>query len=268
MQDASNRQQEVVMPRTRRLDLAGLTQHVIQRGNDRQPCFFREIDYIRYLQDLRDSAFSCECSIHAYVLMTNHVHLLVTPRQPGALARMMQSVGRRYVRFVNDALERTGTLWEGRFKSCLVDSERYLLACQRYIELNPVRAAVANDADDYRWSSYAANAWGRYDPLVSPHPVFMALASGSDERHRRYRELVAQGIEPSELTAIRLYVQRQRALGTGSFQAAVERQLERRAGLGKPGRPRTRGCPGSKAGGGADDQRAEPASKGAAEKVL
>jgi len=131
------------MPRRQRLDLAGVAQHVIQRGKDRQPCFFRPIDYVRYQQDLREAAVAAGVSIHAYVLMTNHVHLLVTGRQVGAVARMMQPVGRRYVRFVNDALGRTGTLWEGRFKSSLVDSERYLLACYRYIEFNPLRATTS-----------------------------------------------------------------------------------------------------------------------------
>jgi putative transposase len=228
------------MPRTRRLDLAGMTQHVIQRGNDRLPCFFRDIDHVRYLQDLRDAASQNSCRIHAYVLMTNHVHLLVTPDHAGAVARMMQAVGRRYVRFVNDALQRTGTLWEGRYKSCLVDSERYVLACQRYIELNPVRAGLSATAAGYRWSSHAGNGLGRIDPVLSPHPVHLELSGDAAERCRRYRALVAQGIAPAELAALRLYAQRQRALGSDRFQAAIERQLHQRAGIGCPGRPRIR----------------------------
>lgn len=125
------------MPRLKRLDLPGVAQHVVQRGNDKQACFFRHEDYVRYLQDLREAALKFGCRVHAYVLMTNHVHLLVTPSTVGATSRMMQAVGRRYVRYVNDTIGSTGTLWEGRYKSSLVDSERYVMACHRYIELNP-----------------------------------------------------------------------------------------------------------------------------------
>ena len=136
------------MPRTRRLNLAGLAQHVTQGGNEKQPCFFREVDYVRYLKDLREAAIKCECRVHAYVLMTNHVHLLVTPTAAGALSRMIQATGRRYVRYINYSIGRTGTLWEGRCKASLVDDERYVMSCYRYIELNPVRAGmVPNPAD-------------------------------------------------------------------------------------------------------------------------
>ena len=226
------------MPRTKRLDLAGVAQHVVQRGNDRQPCFFREVDYIRYLQDVREAALEYEVRVHAYVLMTNHVHLLVTGQDVGAVGRMMQSVGRRYVRFVNDALARTGTLWEGRFKSSLIDNERYLLACYRYIELNPVRAAMVTAVSEYRWSSYACNGLGLHDPLVSPHPVFMAIHRDPEQRRACYRALVSEGISEEELANIRIHAQRQRALGTDKFQKAIEAQLGRRAGIGTPGRPR------------------------------
>lgn len=230
------------MPRMPRLDVAGVAQHVVQRGNDRQPCFFRELDYLRYLQDLREAALAFDCRVHAYVLMTNHVHLLVTPGIAGGVARMMQAVGRRYVRYVNDGLGRTGTLWEGRYKSCLVDSEQYVLACYRYIELNPVRAGMVGAPDEYRWSSHAANGHGRHDPLVSGHPVYLRLAIDEAERCRGYRDLIAQGIGDDDLKVIRLYVQRQRALGPDRFQLAIERQLGRRAGLGRPGRPRKMPC--------------------------
>ncbi len=229
---------ERTMPRSPRLDLATVPQHVIQRGNDRQPCFFREIDYIRYLQDLREAALKCGCQIHAYVLMTNHVHLLVTPREAGAVSRMMQSVGRRYVRYINDTLARTGTLWEGRYKSSLVDSEHYLLACYRYIELNPVRAAMVALPDEYRWSSYACNGRGSVDLLITPHPVYRDIHPDAESRRAHYRALVAQGIGEDELAMIRTYAQRQRALGTSRFQQAIELQLGRRVGIGAPGRPR------------------------------
>lgn len=226
------------MPRIRRLDLEGVAQHVIQRGNDRQPCFFRESDYRRYLQDLREAALKFDCRVHAYVLMTNHVHLLVTPGGVGMVARMMQAVGRRYVRYVNDSLGRTGTLWEGRYRSCLVDTDGYLLGCYRYIELNPVRAGMVVAPGEYRWSSFGSNGLGKADPLIRPHPLYEMISREPGVRRLLYRELVAQGTDDEQLQAIRLYVQRQRALGSDRFQAAIERQLNRRAGIGKPGRPR------------------------------
>jgi len=226
------------MPRPPRLDIASVPQHVIQRGNEPQPCFFREIDYIRYLQDLREAALKFGCQIHAYVLMTNHVHLLVTPGEPGAVGRMMQSVGRRYVRFINNTLARTGTLWEGRYKSSLVDSERYLLACYRYIELNPVRAAMVRTPADYPWSSYRCNANGAIDLLLTAHPAYLDIHLDAESRQACYRSLVAQGINDDELAMIRVYAQRQRALGTDKFQQTIESQTGRRASLGVPGRPR------------------------------
>lgn len=225
------------MPRTKRLDLPEVTQHVVQRGNDRQACFFRPVDYVRYLQDLREAGLKFGCRIHAYALMTNHVHLLVTPPAAGAVSRMMQTVGRRYVRYINDAIGRTGTLWEGRYKSSLVDSERYVLACYRYIELNPVRAGMVAEPTDYPWSSYGCNARGQDDPLLTPHPVYLQIAGEIEERRALYRELVSQALADEDIDAIRQYVQRQRALGSGKFQAEIEQQLQRRAGLGRPGRP-------------------------------
>lgn len=220
-----------------RLDLPGVTQHIVQRGNDRQACFFRPVDYARYLQDLREAALKFECRVHAYVLMTNHVHLLVTPPAAGAVSRMMQAVGRRYVRFINDSIGRTGTLWEGRYKSSLVDSERYVIACYRYIELNPVRAAMVAEPGDYPWSSYRCNGLGQSDPLVSHHDAYLRIALGAVERCVLYRELVSQTLPDEDVAAIRQYIQRQRALGSSKFQAQIEQQLERRAGLGQPGRP-------------------------------
>ena len=228
------------MPRAKRLDLPGVTQHVVQRGNDRQACFFRPVDYVRYLQDLREAAFKFECHVHAYVMMTNHVHLLVTPPVAGAVSRMMQTVGRRYVRYVryvNDDIGRTGTLWEGRYKSSLVDSERYVLTCYRYIELNPVRAGMVAEPAEYPWSSYRSNAQGLDDPLLSPHPLYLQIAGEAKDRRSLYRELVSQALADEDIDAIRQYVQRQRALGSGKFQAQIEQQLQRRAGLGRPGRP-------------------------------
>ncbi len=149
------------MPRKARFNLLGVPQHVIQRGNNREPCFFSEADYIRYLEDLQTAADKHECHIHAYILMTNHVHILVTPFKDMGISLMMQSLGRCYVKYINHAYQRTGTLWEGRYKASLVDSERYLLTCMQYIESNPVRASMVEHPGDYRWSSYSYNAYGR-----------------------------------------------------------------------------------------------------------
>ncbi len=225
------------MPRAGRLDLAGIAQHVVQRGNNREPCFHRRVDYLRYQQALRDAAVATGCRVHAYVLMTNHVHLLVTPEAPGAVGKMMQRVGRRYVRALNDAMGRTGTLWEGRYKASLVDSERYLVACHRYIELNPVRARMVTLPGDYPWSSYGYYAEGRGDPLLTPHDAFEALGQTQARRQAAHRRLVAEGVPRDELESIRLYTARQRAWGSRAFQAQVEAATGRRAGLGRPGRP-------------------------------
>ena len=225
------------MPRQPRLDLPGIPQHVVQRGNDRQPCFFEESDYLRYLQELKELALHRHCAVHAYVLMTNHVHLLLTPTGSGQVAALMQALGRRYVRYINDRHHRTGTLWEGRYKACPVDRESYLLHCYRYIELNPVRACMVEDPNGYRWSSYGANAHGWHDSLVTPHPNFLSLGSDAESRQHAYRELVRQAISDDDLTAIRLHLQRQHALGTDRFRAAIEAQLGRRAGPAKIGRP-------------------------------
>lgn len=224
------------MPRSPRLDLPHVPQHIVQRGNDRRPCFFQDIDHVRYLDELRDIAQREGCAVHAYVLMTNHVHLLVTPTETGRLGRMMQALGRRYVRYVNDRYHRTGTLWEGRYKACPVDGDTYLLRCYRYIELNPVRPAMVADPTDYRWSSYPANALGQHDPLLTPHPGYLALGADPATRRQAYRALVAEAIAPEELELIRLRLQRQHALGPDRFRAMIEAQLDRRAGPARIGR--------------------------------
>lgn len=226
------------MPRQPRLDLPGIAQHIVQRGNDRQPCFFSTIDYQRYLDELGEIALRVGCAIHAYVLMTNHAHLLMTPSASGQVAHLMQSLGRRYVRYVNDRYHRSGTLWEGRYKACLVDSDDYLLRCYRYIELNPVRAAMVADPGDYRWSSYASNAFGHLDKIVTPHQTYVALGKNPIERQEAYGHLVYEAIDPQETDAIRLTLQRQHALGPNRFQQAIESQLGRRAGPAKTGRPK------------------------------
>ena len=161
------------MARLPRIDMLGIPQHLIQRGNNRGVCFFADEDYVFYLECLNKAAKKYDCSMHAYVLMTNHVHLLVTPETKGGLSVMMQSVGRSYVRYINGHYRRSGTLWEGRYKSSLIESERYLLTCYRYIELNPVRAGMVSFPGDYRWSSYHCHARGSVGGgMVTDHALF------------------------------------------------------------------------------------------------
>lgn len=226
------------MARLPRPDLANVPQHVVQRGNNRMPCFLDDEDRHAYLRLLGECLPRFGCSLHAYVLMSNHVHLLLTPSCVGAVARLMQTFGRNYAKWFNLAHRRCGTLWEGRYKSCLVDSETYLLACHRYIELNPVRAWMVSDPADYLWSSYRANALGQPDPILEPHPVHLALESDPAARLRSYRELVACALDAQTVADIRSYIQQQRALGSDRFQARVEAELRRFVAVRPAHRPR------------------------------
>lgn len=169
--------------------------------------------------------------------MTNHVHLLMTPGAAGAVARTMQALGRRYVGYINAAYRRSGTLWEGRYKSCLIDSQHYLMTCYRYIELNPVRAAMVDTPGAYAWSSYRCNAEGTMDRLVQPHEEYWRLGSTTEQRCAAYRALFLDVIGQDRLDEIRVYVQQQRAWGTNRFQAAIEAELQRVAKVRPKGRP-------------------------------
>jgi len=225
------------MPRKPRFVLPGVPQHVIQRGNNREPCFYAEEDRRRYLDLLKDAAEHNHCHLHAYVLMTNHVHLLTTPFGPHSISHLMQDLGRKYVRYVNHAHHRTGTLWEGRYKANLVDSETYLLACMRYIELNPVRANMVRHPGDYRWSSYAANAQGQSDTLLSPHPLYTALGNDPAHRHAAYRELFRHHLDPEAIHAIRAALNQELVLGREDFKDKIKQMAERQVRRGKDGRP-------------------------------
>ena len=225
------------MSRLPRPDLAGVPQHVIQRGNDRKPCFVDDDDRYRYLQALQKTSSRYGCAIHAFVLMTNHVHLLVTPAVVGSVSRMMQSIGRSHVAQFNLRHERTGTLWEGRYKSCLVDTEIYVLACYRYIELNPLRAALVDRPSEYRWSSYSANCGARPSTLVHPHDAYLALGATAVDRCHAYRVILGDAMPEDQLHEIRRYTQQQRALGTGRFQEMVQRELGRCAAVRPAHRP-------------------------------
>ncbi|HTC28344.1 transposase [Dyella sp.] len=226
------------MPRLPRFDIAGVPQHVLQRGRGGDACFFSPDDYQYYLTQLLHASQRWQCAVHAYVLMPNHVHLLVTPSRLGALAGMMQSIGRNYVNYVNMTYRRAGTLWEGRYKSCLVDAEHYLLVCYRYIELNPVRAGLGGEPSAYPWSSYRCNALGDIDSLIEPHAQYLALDWDEEERLQAYRQLFANDISRENLEEIRTYVQQQRVLGSPAFQMQVEARLGRYAKARPPHRPR------------------------------
>lgn len=191
-----------------------------------------------YLQDLREVTRQQGCVVHAYVLMTNHVHLLMTPCAPGQVSRTLQALRRRYVRYVNDRYHRTGTLWEGRYKSSLVGSDDYLLRCHRYIDLNPLRAGMVADPVDYRWSSHRHHAFGEHDPLLTIHSSVQALGKDAADRRQRYRAMVMETVDPQETDAIRLHLQRQHVYGPDRFRRAIEATLGRTVGPKKIGRPR------------------------------
>jgi len=228
------------MPRRTRLNLTDVSQHIIQRGNNRQATFFAEEDYRFYLDCLLDAARKYGCSIYAYVLMTNHVHLLASARGPHGLSCMMQHLGRRFVQYINHVYRRSGTLWEGRFKASLVDTETYFLRCCRYIECNPVRAGMVGDPADYRWSSYRTHALGGPDKLVSSHEQYERLGQNAEERQGAYRELFRSELQPKQIEEVRNTVNKGWPLGNERFKDEIERALRRAARPPKRGRPTKR----------------------------
>lgn len=223
------------MPRLPRFFAPGLPQHVIQRGNNRAPIFAEGADRPFFKACLAHAARRHGASIHAYVLMTNHVHLVATPADAASLPRTLQCVGRVYVQYFNRTYRRTGTLWEGRYRAAVVDSDDYLLACMRYVELNPVRAGLVAHPGDFAWSSFAANAHGSDDALLTPHPVYARLAAAPVQRCERYRSLFGDALPESTLHAIRDATQHAWALGDADFRARID-ALGRRSCRAKPGR--------------------------------
>jgi putative transposase len=211
--------------------------HIVQRGNNRNACFFAEEDYACYLFHLEKLARRFECSVHAWCLMTNHVHLLVTPGTAETCGLLMKNLGQRYVQYVDRVRGRTGTLWEGRFRSCLAQSEDYVLACYRYIELNPVRARMVTHPRDYPWSSYRVNAEGSHGSLVTPHAEYLRLGAGGAARRASYRELLAEQLDGGLADNIRSATNGGFALGGEGFQQEIGVALGRRASRGLPGRP-------------------------------
>jgi putative transposase len=225
------------MARPPRLELSGVPLHVVQRGNNRAACFFNDVDRRFYLKCLREAAAARGCLLHAYVLMGNHVHLLVSPPEEGAVGAMMQDIGRRYVRIINNIHGRTGSLWEGRFKSSLIDSERYLLICHRYIEANPVRAGLVASAGDYAWSSHLHFTGTRLDPNLSEHPLYLALGNSESERRAAFAAVSRDPLSSRAVDEIRAAINTDSALGSEQFMDHAE------AALGRSVRPPRRGRP-------------------------
>jgi putative transposase len=226
------------MARLNRVSPIGVPQHIIQRGTNRQAIFAGESDMRAYLGWLKEYSVKYDVDIHAWVLMTNHIHILCTPQIEKATSLMMQSIGRMYVRYFNHTYQRTGTLWEGRFKSCLVQSEQYLLSLYRYIELNPVRANMVNDPSEYSWSSYCCNALGVHTNLRTPHEEYLRLGKDNEERQEVYRGLFKVQVGKELLKEIRESTNRGLALGSSSFSHQIEELTSCRVTKKKMGRPR------------------------------
>ncbi len=228
------------MARLPRLTLPGYPHHVIQRGNNRQDIFVSSGDRQFLLDLITQNAEKFDVAIHAYVLMGNHFHLLATPQTVDGLPSLMQAVGRRYVRLFNDAHGRSGTLWEGRYKSTLIQTDRYLLACMAYIDLNPVRAGIASSPEEHAWSSYGHYAGLRVDPLVTPHPLIWQLGNTPFSREAAYVDLVRAGISDGQKREITQSALRGWALGEADFVKKLQLQTQRRvskAGAGRPNLP-------------------------------
>jgi len=225
------------MARLPRLVIPHQPHHVIQRGNDRQLIFRDASDYIVFLNWLRDGARQFKVAIHAYVLLSNHVHLLVTPSDETGLGRMMQWIGRYYVPYFNRKYERVGTLWQGRYKATVIESEKYFMTCSRYIELNPVRASIVAEPADYPWSSYAHHVGMKLDPLITDHSLYWALGNTPFDREAAYKALVEQTLTTEEIDRINHATVKGWVLGTEKFQMALEKKTTRRIRPAKKGRP-------------------------------
>jgi len=225
------------MARLPRLTLPGLPHSVIQRGNNRQPIFETTADYQTMLGLLAESAKACQVAIHAYVLMENHFHLLATPQSDNGLTQLMQAVGRRYVRYFNDVHHRTGTLWEGRYRSTVIESEPYVLACMAYLDLNPVRSGLVSQAADYPWSSFGHYSGLRTDKLITSHPLIWALGNTPFAREAAYTQMVQAGISAVQQAALTDATLSGWALGSPEFVENLQKVTPRRLTKGRAGRP-------------------------------
>ena len=228
--------------------MPGIGMHIVQRGHNRRDCFLAETDYLVYLANLRDLARETACAVHAFCLMTNHVHLFLTPSDAQGCARLMRNLGQRYAQYFNRRYGRSGSLWGGRFRSSLVDSPRYAIALHRYVERNPVRAHMVSSPSAYRWSSYAGNSGNALNQLLTPHPEYLALGMEEKSRHAAYRHLLSQDDDPGFLRAIRDATNGGFALLGEELKSKVptqaQQRLERRPPGPQPGvAPRTHEVP-------------------------
>lgn len=231
---------EISMPRIGRLVIPNYPHHVIHRGHNRKCVFATHDDYAYYLENLSEWKNKLSCKIYAYCLMTNHVHLVVDPgNDPESMGKLMKRVAGRQTRFVNRVTNRTGTLWEGRYRSSIVCKDTYLLACCRYIELNPIRAGIVSHPSEYRWTSYTAKTTA-YPGIIDPDPAFLALSEDEWHRKRKYEEWVLSSIPDRELETIRGAIQRGHLTGTHQLQNEVAEKLGIRLELKSRGRPRNR----------------------------
>ena len=226
------------MPRKPRFYLPNVPVHIVQRGHSRNPVFFETGDYQAYLGWLHEASDRYECQIHAYVLMTNHIHILVTPKQKTSISLMMQYVGRYYVPYINYNYGTSGTLWEGRYKSSMIHDVEYLLLCMRYIELNPVRANMVKLPSAYRWSSYGKNGLGRESALIQPHSLYEALGSTKAQQNEAYRALFKAHLDENDLKDMRASWQTGTPLGNDYFRTKIEAKLKCKVGQARRGRPK------------------------------
>ena len=215
------------MARKPRLSIPFIPQHIIQRGNNRQPCFFDQQDFKVYLDKLEEYTKKYLVSVHAFVLMTNHVHLLLSPSERDGISKVMQSLGRYYVRYFNHTYQRTGTLWEGRYKSSLIDSDIYFLTVSRYIELNPVRANMVKHPAEYPWSSYHGNALGKPLKLLTPHACYSQLGNTPTTQQRSYQSLFDHQIPDWTIEQINTATNKEWVLGNSHFKDYIEQQTGR-----------------------------------------
>jgi len=225
------------MPRKPRFYLPGIPAHIVQRGRSREPVFFESNDYAAYLGWLGEAARRYGCAVHAYVLMTNHVHILATPESQNGISQMMQYLGRRYVPYINNGYGSSGSIWEGRYKASMIHDEEYLLTCMRYIELNPVRANMVQAPGAYGWSSFRANGQGDKNDIVEPHQLYVRLGKTKAQRQEAYRALFKAHVDAGMLGDIRAAWQTGTPLGNDSFREKIEARLKRRIGQPRRGRP-------------------------------
>jgi len=231
-------EKEFTMPRRARVAVAGIPWHIIQRGNNRSACFYTEEDYSYFLDRLEQESVKFGCAIHTYCLMTNHVHLLLTPQEVDSASLMMKHLGQTYVQYINRTYRRSGTLWEGRFRSCLAQDDHYVMTCYRYIEMNPVRAGMVSHPASYPWSGYHHNARGHINSLITAHNDYVSLGSSDEQRMRVYRDMLNVVVSQEELEQVRKATNGNYVLGDERFQQEIENALGRRVTPGKRGRPR------------------------------